>query len=110
MKECDHSAGDTPNTVHLTGKVSRAQGLRYTPSGAPICEFILAVNQQAFDKKSVGYFEVQVTGSLAEELQGNIKIGKKITVCGTLWMRNYKNRNGLIISETKVVADSVVQA
>lgn len=110
MKECDPQASERVNTVNLTGKVSRTQGLRYTPSGTPLWEFILAVNQQAFDKKSVGYFEVQVMGSLAEELQGKIRIGKKLTVSGALWMRNYKNRNGLNVSETKVVAESIMEA
>lgn len=95
------------NQVQLTGKVSRWQGLRYTPSGAPICEFLLAVNQESFEKKSVGYFEVQVSGTMAEELQGKVKVGKKVSVQGALWMRNYKNKNGVVVTEVKVVAEDV---
>ncbi len=95
------------NKVELSGKVTRNEGLRYTPSGVPICDFKIAVTQEYFKKKTVGYFEAQLVGELAEEIGPNLKIGKRFSLEGELWMRSYRHRNGSPMSETKILVKSI---
>jgi single-strand DNA-binding protein len=95
------------NRVQVTGKVSRTSGLKYTPAGVAICDFTVAVVQRYFDKSSVGYFEAMVTGEIAENLFGQLKIGKTLTLSGSLWSRTFKDRNGRKVNETKILVDSM---
>lgn len=95
------------NSVCLTGKISRAGGLKYLPSGTPIFELTLAVPQHHFDKASVGYFEVVISGRAAEDINGQYTIGKTITVNGNLWARTYRNRKGAKVTETKVIVENI---
>lgn len=95
------------NRVELSGKVTKTDGLRYTPSGVAICDFKMAVLQENFDKKSTGYFELQLSGALAEEFGPELKIGKKVSIDGELWMRSYRPRSGGQLNETKVLVKSI---
>lgn len=91
------------NEVLLLGKVSRVGRLQYTPSGAPIGEVELAVPQTHFEKTEVGYFEVVFLGPLAEHWLPRLAIGNFIEVTGKLWSRQFKNRQGTSVKETKVI-------
>ena len=93
------------NSITLAGKVSRVKALKYTPSGVATIQFTLAVCQKLLDKGSMGYFEVLVFGELAENKAKMIKIGKEVSVTGQLWGRTYRNRQGLRLTETKVIAE-----
>ena len=95
------------NSVTLTGKISRAGALRYTPSGVPVAEFTVAVPQQQLDKKSVGHFEAVIFGETAEDFHTSLRIGKVVQLQGALWTREYKNRQGIKCSETKIIVHSI---
>ena len=95
------------NKVELTGKVSRTNRLKYTPTGTPVLEFTIAVPQALFEKGSVGYFQAQLFGRPAEESAHTMKIGKLVKVTGSLWTRTFKDRNGRQVEETKILASSV---
>lgn len=95
------------NEVALVGKVSRVSQLKYTPSGKPSLDFTLAVTQRVLDKDSVGYVEVVLFGSCAEDSAQLLKIGRRISVRGQLWGRSYRNRQGAKVNETKVLCASV---
>ena len=95
------------NHIKLTGKISRVGQLKYTPSGLPLLEFTLAVPQVAYGKETVGYHEVVVTGSEAEEIRQKLKIGIEILVEGQLFQRNFRNRAGNRVSETKIILGKV---
>jgi single-stranded DNA-binding protein len=86
--------------------VSRIGALRYTPSGTPILELTLAAPQTYFDKDSIGYFEVLIRGKIAEE-GARIRIGQKIELKGSLWMRSFKNRKGARVNETKIMVETI---
>ncbi len=70
-------------------------------------EVTLAVKQRYFNKDSMGYFEILLIGDLAEAQHGVLKIGKKVSVQGSLWTRAYKNRQGQKVLETKILAESI---
>jgi single-strand DNA-binding protein len=91
----------------LTGKVSRAGRLKYTPSGVAVCEFTFAVPQKYFEKESIGYFEVMLVGEDAEERASLLRIGKKLTLTGSLWARTFRNRQGAKVSETKILVELI---
>lgn len=97
------------NQVALAGKVSKIKEPKYTPSGACIREVVLAVSQSQLEKPSVGYFEVLFTGDLAQQGLTGLKIGDSIEVSGTLWNRTYRNRDGVSVNETKVMAVTLKQ-
>ena len=95
------------NSVALEGKVNRVTALRYSPSGIATLRFSLAVPQKLFEKESIGYFEVQFFGELAETLSSTLKIGKSVVVQGHLWARYYRNKEGVQVSETKVLGEKL---
>lgn len=81
--------------------------MKYLPNGTPVLDFTLAAPQRQFEKKSIGYFEIVVCGEAAENVNGTLKIGKNVSIQGGLWMRNYKNRQGNKITETKILVESI---
>ena len=95
------------NRVRLKGKVSRRGTLKYTPLGTAVYDFTLAVPQRYFDKDSVGYVEIIITGKFAEEGKDLVRVGQVITLDGALWARSFRNRQGVKVSETKVLIDSM---
>lgn len=91
------------NTVHLVGKISRLSPLKYTPSGVPVREAILAVPQESLGKRGVGYHAVFFSGESAELQTQRFRIGSQVEIQGSLWTREYRNRRGDKMSETKVM-------
>ena len=67
----------------------------------------MAVPQRQFDQESVGYFDVLAFGDDAESIQPLLRIGKKLQLKGALWSRNYRNRKGIKINETKIIVHSI---
>ncbi len=98
-----------PNWIELTGKVSKTSGLRYTPSGIALLECQFAVTQETFEKKSTGYFLVELQGKLAEDSLPLVRIGRRLKISGSLWMRNYRDRQGKVETEVKVIAKTVFE-
>ena len=94
------------NQVSLKGKVSKTGRLQYTPQGIPVYEFVMAVPQEVFGKKSMGPLQMMATGDLAEELAGCLRIGKTILVNGRLWSRVFKNTKDQKVEETRVILES----
>lgn len=95
------------NEVFLVGKVSQVGSLRYTPSGVPVGEFVLAVKQSHLELTNMGYFDVVVAGELAERWFTRLKVGAGLDVTGQLWSRTYRNRQGVSQKETKVLASAL---
>ncbi len=94
------------NKVHLAGKISRVGQLKYSPSGLALLEFMLAVAQEAYSKSSIGYYQVVVSESLAEDLRGKLKIGMNVTIEGRLYHRAYTSKFGNRVEEIKVILEN----
>lgn len=95
------------NEVALVGKVSRVGQLKYSPSGKPSLDFTVAVPQRVLDADSMGYIEAVLFGDSAEDTAQVLKVGRRVSVKGQLWGRNYRNRQGDKVSEIKVICASV---
>ena len=67
------------NRVELTGGLVRDPELRYTPGGAPVCEFTVAVNEAGWNAKErkqdvfTTFVSVQAWMSLAEQIAERTK-------------------------------------
>ena len=97
---------EATNDVEMAGKISRREPLKYTPDGIPLLEFVLAVPQKILGRPSVGYFKALAHGTMAEELQPFVKIGKSLWVKGSLFSRAFRNTKGIQLNETKIVLKS----
>ena len=93
--------------MSIGGKVSRVGSVRYTPAGMATLEFTIAVSQTHFDKKTVGYFEVLVVGEDAASASTKLCIGKSLLLSGKLWMRSYRDHQGIKSTETKIIGEKI---
>lgn len=99
---------ESKNRVDLAGKVSKVREVKYTPSGACLRELVLAVHHDAqLEKPSMGYFEIVFSGEIAQQKLNGVKIGDWVEVTGSLWNRSFKNREGVSINETKIIAETL---
>ncbi|MBI4404690.1 MAG: single-stranded DNA-binding protein [Deltaproteobacteria bacterium] len=87
--------------------MSRLGALKYTPSGMAVQELTIAVQQNLFGRYSVGHFEGMLVGELAETTGRKLRIGSIVAVEGSLWMREYRDRQGKKVNETKVIMDFI---
>ncbi len=100
------------NKVILMGNLTRDPELRYTPSGAPVCNFDLAMNRayttQAGEKKDeVCFVSVVVWGKQAESSGQYLAKGRSVLVEGHLQQRSWESPEGQKRSKIEVVAERV---
>ncbi len=101
------------NKVILMGNLTRDPELRYTPSGAPVCNFDLAVNRsyttQGGEKRDETCFITIVVWSKQAETCGQyLSKGRPVLVEGRLQQRSWETPEGQKRSAVEVVADRVV--
>ena len=101
------------NTVELVGNLTRAPELRFTPNGAAVANFGLAVNrrwrnQQTNDwEEQTSFFDVVCWRDLAENVAESLDKGTRVLVVGRLEQRSWENQEGEKRSKVEVVADEV---
>jgi single-strand DNA-binding protein len=100
------------NKVIVMGNLTRDPELRYTPSGAPVCNFTTAVNRsyttQGGEKRDeVCFIDVVVWGKPAESCGQYLKKGRSVLVEGHLQQRNWETPEGQKRSKHEVVAERV---
>ena len=101
------------NKVILMGNLTKDPDLRFTPSGAPVCNFDLAVNRsyttQSGEKKDeVCYITIVVWGKQAESCGEYLHKGRPALVEGHLQQRSWETPEGQKRSKYEVVAERVV--
>lgn len=80
----------TINTVHLGGNLTRDPELKYTPGGAAVCEFAIAVNEKWTDQRTnekreeVSFIECVAWARGAEVIAEYMRKGSSIYVSGKL--------------------------
>ncbi len=101
------------NSVVLVGRLVRDPELKYTPQGAPVCEFTLASNRR-FTKKDgekveeVAFVDVVVWNRLAEISAEYLKKGRMIVVSGQLTQDRWEDKEtGQKRSKLRVQAQAV---
>lgn len=102
------------NTVTITGNMTRDAELRYTPSGAAVANFGLAVNRRWQNKQTqeweekVSFVDVTVWQQLAENVSKSAYKGDRVTVTGRLEQETWEDKDsGKERSKLVLVADEV---
>ena len=91
--------GDTPITI--VGNVVADPELRFTPSGAAVCNFRVASTPRVFDKNSSQWVDgdglfltCNVWRDQAENVVNSLAKGQRVIVNGFLKQRNYETPEG----------------
>ncbi|MCP3968072.1 MAG: single-stranded DNA-binding protein [Lentisphaerae bacterium] len=100
------------NKVFLIGNLTREPELRYTPGGAAVCEFGMAINRKFTsnnqDKEETCFVEIVVWGKQAESCQRYLDKGAMAMVEGRLQLDQWEDReSGSKRSRMRVVAERV---
>lgn len=101
------------NSVVLLGHLTRDPELRYTPQGAAVCEFTLALNRRYSKKdgekvEEVAFVDVTVWNRLAEISAEYLKKGRAALVCGHLTQDRWEDKDtGQKRSKLRVVGQTV---
>jgi single-strand DNA-binding protein len=100
------------STSTIVGTLTRDPELRFTPGGAAICQFALAVNrrwkQNGEDKESVSFFDVKAWGSLGENAAASLVKGNRALVSGRLEQESWPDKDtGATRSKVVLVADAI---
>lgn len=100
------------NKVLLIGRLTRDPELRYTPSGAAVAEFGLAVNRFFKGKdgnrqEDTTFVDITAWGKTAELAQQYLKKGRQVFIEGYLKLDQWTSNEGQKRSKLSVVADNV---
>ena len=103
----------TDNTVTLVGNTTTAPEIRFTPNGAAVASFGIAVNRRWQNRQTqeweeqVSFFDIKAWAGLAENIADSIDKGCRVVVVGRLEQRSWETDNGEKRSKVEVVADEV---
>lgn len=98
------------NRVILVGRLTADPVLKYTPSGAAVATFTLAVNRTFTNQqgeKEADFINCVVWRRSAENAANFLKKGSLAGVDGRLQSRSYEAQDGRRVYVTEVVAESV---
>lgn len=96
----------------IIGNVTRDPELRFTPNGAAVATFGVAVNRRwqnrtgDWDEK-VSFFDVVAWRDLGEHVTESIQKGMRVIVVGRLDQRTWETDQGDKRSKIELVADSI---
>ncbi|HBX23888.1 MAG TPA: single-stranded DNA-binding protein [Desulfotomaculum sp.] len=98
------------NKVILIGRLAQDPELRYTPSGAPVASFALAVERTFTTKqgeRETDFINIVVWQKLAENCANHLGKGRLVAVDGRLQIRSYDDNQGIRRKAAEVVANDV---
>ncbi|USK33891.1 single-stranded DNA-binding protein [Bacillus sp. F19] len=98
------------NRVVLVGRLTKDPELRYTPAGAAVATFTLAVNRSFTNQqgeREADFINCVVWRRPAENVANFLKKGSLAGVDGRLQSRSYEDQTGKRVYVTEVVAESV---
>ena len=101
------------NQVTLVGNLTDDPELRYTPNGAAVCKFRIAVNRRTPDGAGgwkdgeASYFSVNCWRSLAENVAETLTRGTRVVVSGRLQYRAWESQDGEKRSAVEIEADEI---
>ena len=98
------------NQVILIGRLTKDPETRYTSgSQIAVCTFTLAVDRptKQGEEKKADFPRITVFGRQAENCEKYLSKGKKVAVQGRLQTGSYKNREGVTVYTTDVVAERI---
>ncbi|MDX2854590.1 single-stranded DNA-binding protein [Streptomyces sp. PA03-3a] len=84
--------------ITIVGNVTDDPELRFTPSGAPVAKFSVAVNRRTFDRQAnewkesgTDFHRVTAWRALAENVAETLQKGMRVVVVGDLRSRSWKD-------------------
>jgi single-strand DNA-binding protein len=101
------------NTVVLVGNLTDDPELRFTPQGAAVANFRIAVNHRFKDQQGnwqdgeTSYFRINCWRQLAENVAESLTRGSRVLISGRLKMRSWETQEGEKRSVVEVEADEV---
>ena len=100
------------NNVMLVGNITDDPELRFTPSGAAVANFTVAVNRRVnkdgkWEEKSEGFFRCNAWRELAENVAESLSKGSRVIVTGRLQQRQWEDSDGNKRSSVEVQVDEV---
>lgn len=99
--------------IQLIGNLGRDAEMRYTPSGAPVTEFSVAVNRRRRTQDGqwideTDWYRVVCWNRLAEFADQYLKRGMRVYVDGRLQLRRYTANDGTERMSVEVIANDVI--
>jgi single-strand DNA-binding protein len=103
----------TDNVVTLVGNITDDPELRFTPSGAQVANFTVAVNRRirnqdgSWDDRLDGFFRCSCWREMAENVAESLNKGTRVMVTGRLQQRSWEDSEGNRRSTVEVQVDEV---
>jgi single-strand DNA-binding protein len=100
------------NKVILLGRLGQDPELKYTPGGAPVCNFSMATTESWTDKQGqkqekTEWHRIVVWGKLAELCNQYLAKGRQAFVEGRLQTRSWDDKDGTKRYTTETLASTV---
>lgn len=98
------------NKIILIGRLTRDPELRYTPNGAAVCSFTLAVDRPFTNQggnREADFINIVVWNKQGENCAKYLSKGRQAAVEGRLQIRSYEGNDGQRRYVTEVIADRV---
>ncbi len=100
------------NKVILVGRLGQNPEVRYTPSGAAVCNFSVATNESWTDKSGqkqerTEWHRVVVWGKLAELCNQYLQKGRQVYLEGRLQTRQWQDKENQTRYTTEIQAQTV---
>jgi single-strand DNA-binding protein len=100
--------------IQIVGNLGRDPEMRYTPSGRPVTEFSVAVNQSTKNQQTgewieaTDWFRVSIWGDRGERAAENLRKGTRVLVDGRFRTREYEAKDGQKRISLEITADTVL--
>ncbi|MGH2724321.1 MAG: single-stranded DNA-binding protein [Actinomycetota bacterium] len=101
------------NQVVIVGNLTDDPELRYTPNGAAVANFRVAVNRRYKDQSGewkdgeTSFFRVNAWRSLGENAAESLTRGSRVVVVGRLRSRSWETQEGETRSAVEIEADEL---
>ena len=101
------------NQIIIVGNLTDDPELRYTPNGAAVAKFRVAVNRRYKDEAGnwkdgdTSYFTVNAWRTLAENIAESLTRGTRVVVAGRLQMRSWETQEGDKRTVVEIEADEI---
>jgi single-strand DNA-binding protein len=100
------------NNITVVGNLTREPELRYTPSGAAVAKFGIAVNRSYTNRngervEQTDFFNVNAWRNLAENVAESLSTGSRAIVSGRLQSRSWETEEGQRRTVVEIEADEV---
>jgi single-strand DNA-binding protein len=101
------------NVITLVGNITDDPELRFTPSGAAVANFTVAVNRRqpgqggGWEDKLDGFFRCNCWRDLAENVAESLQKGMRVVLVGRLQQRSWEDQEGNRRSVVEVQVDEV---